>query len=91
MSAQTVRRLTGTIGVLKRRLHELRGKLALYEPIVRAARTYATTGRDQKLLEVLRDQGFEEPPRRTKPQSAPTEEPITEGKPFNPLDGYEII
>lgn len=84
--------LRGTITQLKRKLAEAQAELALQRDIVRAARRYLTTGRDQALREAMEATGWEEPPRKPRARPQPSEPELpSEGKSFHPHEGFELL
>lgn len=85
-------RLRGTIQQLRKQLGEARDELVLLRRVLRAARRYITSGRDDQLRRVMSECGFEEPIRRPAKQAeGDPPEPECDGTGFVPYEEFEVL
>jgi hypothetical protein len=83
--------MRATIRHLRTKLTETRAELALVRDVIRAARAYIRTGDDGRLRASMAAVGFEEPPHRTEPDAQPVTSAVSEGRPFEPCENFELL
>ena len=91
VSKQGAAVMRATIRHLRMRLSATRAELLTVRAVVRGARVYLRTGDDRELRAAMAAVGLEEPPQQREPQGSPTPIALSEGRPFEACDNYELL